>query len=377
MAFSVMNHLTQWLMRPRLGDDKPPSFWPSSAAAQDSQGNIHGGCRRKVFLQYLKYAYQYSKHSDGRYNFWSSLVTDLESNTVKDSKYMHWIWEQGNLFEEHILDLIKESGLFVATQVQVYIPEYNVSGKIDAIAFNAETGKNIITEIKSVYGPNGEKVIGTLWERKNGTAGEPRDYNLMQLALYQWHYADESFDYGQLIYGDRGHGKYTVFQVDVDKITGAIRYRCIDPGETDWVTVSYTIFDILNNYKYLQQCVDSGKIPDRDFQLKYSDEQLINLIDESYNIFELDKDENHINSYSNIDEFVSSANGKKGRKFAIESKGKTTINKMIAEQYIKYLDRKINGGREVKKPEDGDYQCTMFCSYRNFCYNKDGTTKHG
>lgn len=374
--FSVMNHLTQWLMRPRLGDDKPPSFWPSSAAAIGKDGSIHGGCRRKIFLQYLKYVYQYSKKSDGRYNFWNHLIDELEKSLIKDSKYMHWIWEQGNLFEKHIIDLIKESGLFVGEQIQVYIPEYNVSGKIDSIAFNAETGKYIITEIKSIYGANGEKVLGSLWERKNGIAGEPRDYNLMQIAIYQWHYATEDFDYGQLIYGDRGHGKYTVFQVDVDKKSGEIRYRCIDPGETNWVTVPYTIFDILNNYKFLQECVDSGKIPARDFQLKYSDQKLTLLINESYKIIELDKEEQPIKEYSTIEEFLINPNNIKGRKFLIESKGNTTINKVTAEQYIKYIDRVINGGRPVKKPEDGDYQCKTFCSYREFCYNKDGSPKH-
>lgn len=372
-----MNHLTQWLMRPRLGDDKPPSFWPSSAAAIGKDGSIHGGCRRKIFLQYLKYVYQYSKKSDGRYNFWNHLIEELEKSLIKDSKYMHWIWEQGNLFEKHIIDLIKESGLFVGEQIQVYIPEYNVSGKIDSIAFNAETGKYIITEIKSIYGANGEKVLGSLWERKNGIAGEPRDYNLMQIAIYQWHYATEDFDYGQLIYGDRGHGKYTVFQVDVDKKSGEIRYRCIDPGETDWVIVPYTIFDILNNYKFLQECVDSGKIPARDFQLKYSDQKLTLLINESYKIIELDKEEQPVKEYLTIEDFLVNPNNIKGRKFLIESKGSTSINKVTAEQYIKYIDRVINGGRPVKKPEDGDYQCTAFCSYRNFCYNKDCSPKHG
>lgn len=372
--FSVMDHVSNWLMRPRLGDDKPPSFWPSSAAALGSDNVVYGTCRRKIFLQYLKTVVQYSQKSDGRYDFWNSILEELKESSTSESKYMHWIWEQGNLFEDHVLDLVKESGLFVATQVQVYIPEYNVSGKIDCIAFNALTSKNIITEIKSVYGMNGDKTIGTEWERTHNQSGTPRDYNLMQLAIYQYHYADDSFDYGQLIYGDRGTGRYATYQVDVNKTTGAIRYRSIDPNFLEWVTVPYTIFDVLNNYKYLQQSIDAGSIPDRDFQLVYDDATMIKMINESFTISTLDKDDDIIEKYLSLEDFIAAGKDSKIRKFLLTPKGKTTITKTVSEQFVKWLDRKTNQNKEIKKPVEGSFHCA-YCNYSGFCFNADGTPK--
>lgn len=375
VQFSVMDHLSEWLMRPRLGDDKPPSFWPSSAAALDKDGNLHGMCRRQQFLTYLRMIVHYSKRANGQYVFWEDLVEDLEGNLVPEGKYQHWVWEQGELFETHVLDLIKESGLYLGTQIQVYIPEYNVSGKIDAIAFNPYTRKKVICEVKSVYGFNADKVLGTNWERRNGQAGEPRDRNLMQLAIYQWHYASDDYDYAQLIYGDRGTGKYAVYQVDVDKKTGEIRHRSINPGLSQWTVVPYTIWDILKNYKEQQQNIDSGTLPERDFSLRYSHEEIEKFSNESYFIVELDDEDKETDKkYPTIQEFIDAAEGRKSRKFLCKPKGKTKIPRDTAEQYIKHIDRVKNGGRQVKEPEDGDYQCG-YCSFKNFCYNANGTPR--
>lgn len=371
--FSLMNNLSAWLMRPKLGDDKPPSFYPSSAAAVGSDGKLYGTCRRRQFLDYLRTLYKYGRKAD-KYKQWQAIVEDTNKTLVPDSKYHIWIFQQGELFEEHCLKLITQSGLFIDTQTQVYVPEYNVSGRIDCIAFNPESHKNIIAEFKSVYGPNADTVLGTDWERTHGMIGEPRDYNLMQLAIYQWHFANarDNFEYGQLIYGDRGTGVYASYQVNVDEET-KISYRGIDPVQTGWITVPYSVQDIMDTYKSLQVHLDEGKVPARDFDLSYSDEKLSKLVDESFWIFALDKDEKKVEPFFlDIEEFLEAGKTKKGRKFTLEpkTKGQESVSKTLAEAWLKYYDRQVNGGREVKRPEGGNYQCG-FCKYRKFCYDSN------
>lgn len=369
-----MDHLSDWLTRPRLGDDKPPSFWPSAASAVDKDGNVFGSCRRQQFLTYLKMLVNYSKGSDKRYEFWDYLIEDVEATLTPTSKYMHWIWEQGELFETHVLDLIKESGLFLGTQIQVYIPEFNVSGKIDAIAYNPYNQKKIICEVKSVYGYNADKVLGTDFDRKSGIAGEPRDKNLMQIALYQWHYGSkEDFDYAQLIYGDRGTGKYAVYQVDT-KPDGSINWRPINPGLGKWTAAPYTIFEILNVYKKQQEDIDAGILPPKDFSLIYSAEELTKLVSESFKIIEVDNEDKELNTFDSVAEMLEKGAGVKSRKFTVKSKGKMTIDKATALQFVKYIDRETNGGRKIKKPEAGNFNC-IYCNNKYFCFNQDGTER--
>lgn len=376
-TFSIMNHLTDWMTRPTVGDDKPPSFYPSSAAAIGKDNKLHGSCRRRQFLDYARSAVRFAKRTKKPYSLWEPILKDVESKIIKDSKYSTWIFAQGNLYEEHCLDLIKECGLFQATQSVVYIPEYNVSGKIDNIAFNPETHENVIVEFKSVYGENGNKTLGTEWERNNNLSGEPRDYNLMQIAIYQHYFANqrEGFGFGQLVYGDRGDGRYAVYQVDVDKESTEIKYRSIDPNKTPWVTVPYTVQGIMDNYQYLQECLENNIMPEKDFMLSYSDEEMIKRIDESYDIFLADKEEKKTSTmYYDMVHAMEASEGIKGRKFYLDikkSKNKESVSiaKGVAGDFIKYYDRKINGGREVKRPVAGDYQCG-FCKYKNYCYGK-------
>lgn len=373
MTFSVLRHITGWLGREKLGDDKPPSLYPSNACAVDKDGNVYGSCRRQQFLSYMMMMYNYYSTIDNRYASWKKVVDQVGDSKLPPSVYMRWIWEQGELIEQHVLDLIKESGIFVATQTQVYIPKFNVSGRIDAISLNPYSSKYIINEIKSVYGPNADKVLGSQYERRDGRPGTPRDKNMMQLAIYDYKFADEKeFEESQLLYLDRGGGKFAAYQVKVDKKTGDINYRQIDPSECKWEKAPYTIFDILKQYELRQIELDTNVLPARDFSIKYSMKEIEQLVDEGYLIYEVDKEEEITNGpYQTVQEFIDV--GTKNRKFIVKVKANTKadISKQIAEQYVKYADRKANGGRQVKEPESGSYMCE-YCDFKKFCFNDNG-----
>ena len=146
MAWSFIKHITDYMSRPRLGNQKAPTLWPSEASMilENEYGekeNI-GKCRRAIFFRYLKDNYIFSE----KYSHYKSLIEEIDKHGVDVDPYIRWIWVQGNLYEDYLLNKAKESGVYIGDQTQVYIPKYNVSGKIDIIVINPETSKLSISE---------------------------------------------------------------------------------------------------------------------------------------------------------------------------------------------------------------------------------------
>ena len=190
--WSFIKHITDYLARPNLGNKKPPTQWPSEATAlkENEYGEIEviGKCRRAAFFRLLLDSFAFSD----KYSAYKTLVDKIRQDAIEVEPYLRWIWSQGELYEQHCTNLAKSSGVFIAEQTIVYVPEHNVSGKIDIIVINPATGKYRIVEIKSVYGYGANNVIGSPGERKKGQLGTPRDAHLMQLGLYQWHYGNQN-----------------------------------------------------------------------------------------------------------------------------------------------------------------------------------------
>tara|TARA_B100000131_G_scaffold122261_1_gene119352 strand:- start:11994 stop:13016 length:1023 start_codon:yes stop_codon:yes gene_type:complete len=336
MAWSFITHVTDYMSRPRLGEQKAPTQWPSEASAviKNDYGEelIVGKCRRAAYFRLLLDSYDFYKD---KYSFYKPLVEQLKIEYIEADPYLKWIWKSGQMYEDICTDMSKASGVYIAEQVAIYIPEYNVSGKIDLVAINPETSKFRTIEVKSVYGYNANSVLGTPAERKRGNLGTPRDSHLMQLAIYDWWYAskNEEFEESLLVYGARDTGRYAEYVVSTESKDDEdyITYAGNSPNVTSSTTTSISMQNIMSQYKMISNCIDSGEIPKRDFDAVYSDEK----IDTLYERGEL------------------SATDKK--------------------QYEKRKDQLTSGkSRVVKKVEKGDWQC-RYCNYRNLCYNKDNT----
>lgn len=341
MTWSFVKHVTDYMSRPRLGNQKAPTLWPSEASMmlENEYGEMEniGKCRRAIFLRYLKDNYIFSEE----YSHYKSLIDEIDEHGVDVDPYIRWIWVQGNLYEDYLLNKAKESGVYIGDQTQVYIPKYNVSGKIDIIVINPETSKLSIVEAKSVYGFNANFVLGSPADRRNGKLGTPKNSYLMQLGLYQYWYANknEEFEEALLVCGARDTGKYAEYKVKVEQDEekedekNYVFYRGHHPNTTPWVNSNIAIEDILQQYKYIQDSLDSAVLPDRDFNILYSQEK----IDLLYERGLLNKSETL--RYEK-------------RKKQIEE-GKTRINKKI---------------------EKGDWQCN-FCNYKNLCYDSNRNPK--
>lgn len=331
--WSFINHVSEYISRPRMGNEKAPTLWPSEASAileneYNEQVNI-GRCRRSIFFRYLKASYKYYE----KYSHYSELVKEIKTKEISPDKYTQFIWAQGNLYEDYLLENAKKSGVYIADQTQVYIPDHNVSGKIDIVVLDPSDASYRIVEAKSVYGFNASRVLGTPAERRNGQMGVPKASYLMQLGLYQHWYANkrDNFSDGLLVCGARDTGKYGEFGVTVEyneeTEQNHIYYYQNNPYPGDKVDSKISIENILGQYDYVQNCLDSGVIPDRDFILKYDDEKIETLYQRGL------------------------------------------LNKSETQRYEKRKSQIENNSSRINKQiEKGDWQCS-YCSFKSVCYN--------
>ena len=330
MTWSFIKHVSQYLERPKLGEQKAPTLWPSSATAE-IDSDILGKCRRQSYFRFATDSYYFDK----KYEHLKPLVDIIQENKLPPSKYLRWIWIQGELYEEYCVNMAKESGVFIAGQTSVYIPGYNVSGKIDLIVINPETTKMHIVEVKSVYGFNANSVLGTEAQHKKNLIGTPRDSHLMQLGIYQWWYANNNDDFGPglLTYGARDTGRYAEYMVTVEKDEDGldyIYYQGHTPVTTVKVNSGITIQSILENYKIVSDSVNSKSItiPPADFELLYSEEKIDQLYQDGL------------------------------------------LSKTDKTQYEKRKKQIEEGKTRIVKPvQKGDWQC-RFCDYKNICTDK-------
>lgn len=333
MSWSFINHITNYLDRRILDEQKHPTLWPSEATSiitnDYGEQEVVGKCRRANYFRYLMDLYSFD---DEAYSKDKELIKSLHKNSIPADTYVKWIWKQGEIYEEYCVDLAKQAGVFIATQVAVYIPKLNVSGKIDLVVINPETHKYHIIEVKSVYGFNANSVMGTSSNHKKGELGKPKESHLMQIGLYQWWYGNvhEEFAEALLIYGSRDTGRYAEYKVTVEKAEDGldyIFYQGNNPVITEKINSGITMQSICTQYKLIKDCVESGVIPSRDYELAYSDEKIHLLYQ------------------------------------------RNELNKTESAQYEKRLAQIAEGKEKLNKQvERGDWQCD-YCQYKNICYD--------
>lgn len=342
--WTLIDHLTAHLQKPRLGNSKEPTLWPSEASAiitnQYDEQEVVGKCRRATFFRYGAANYKYDPKT---YSHLADIIAEVKEKILPKTPYTYWVFKAGDLYEEYVIEAAKESGVFIATQVQVYVPGIKISGKLDLVAINPETFKNRIVEVKSVHGHGAKSVTGSDYEQRKGQLGTPRDSHLMQIALYTWWYANshDDFENSSLLYGARDSGKFAEYEVAVreeDDIS-KIFYHGISPITTKEVESPITINSIIEDgYHYAEKHVNSGIIPPRDFDIQYSDEKLALL---------------------------------KERK-ELSKKDSEQLDK-IAARTIENAER-IEQGLEPKRlyaPVVKGHWACGYCDYRDMCYDKD------
>ena len=128
-TWSFLSHITDFLKRPRLGQSKPPTLWPSEATCTftDKYGEevVEGKCRRATYFRFLNECFKYYNE---KYSMYQPLVEAIRTEYIEVDNYMRWIWKQGDLYEEYCIKQLRnlESILvnkyrftFLATTYQV------------------------------------------------------------------------------------------------------------------------------------------------------------------------------------------------------------------------------------------------------------------
>tara|TARA_Y100000310_G_scaffold343493_1_gene451401 strand:- start:3468 stop:4493 length:1026 start_codon:yes stop_codon:yes gene_type:complete len=333
MTWSFIQHVSNYLSKPRFGEQKAPTVWPSSATAI-VEDQIVGKCRRQAYFRFANDQYEF----DPEYDYLKPLHKEIKKHKLPPSNYLRWIWIQGELYETYCINMAKEAGVYIADQVSIYVPGYNISGKIDLIVINPEESTMHIVEVKSVYGFNANSVLGTEAQNRKGKIGTPRDSHLMQLGIYQWWYGNcnDGFGAALLTYGARDTGRFAEYLITVEKGEDGLDYIFYQghvPITTTKVNSGITIQSILENYKLVQDSLQKDQkkivIPPADYTLRYSEETIQDMYE------------------------------------------KGLLGKTDSTQHEKRKKQIEEGkARPVKAVEKGDWQC-KFCDYKNLCYDEN------
>lgn len=336
--WSLVGGITANLSRHRLGDLHSPNLWPSEASAEVN-GKLYGKCRRATFI---RFAIDQARGGEAGPEV-LEIAHEAKALKIPVDPYMAWIWRQGELYEKMMIEDSKVLGVYIQEQVSVLDRSLHLSGKIDLIVFNPISTKKSVVEFKSVYGYNSTAVLGTPASIRKNQLGEPRDSNLMQIAIYQDKMKrDPEFEYGRLVYGARDTGKHGEYKIIVHN-DSSIEWSGLYPVVTEPHIAPFTVNDIYQAYKNTLDAIAHGVLPPRDFELKYSDQKILGL-------------------------YYSKGLGKTDT-----AKVESHLNRKV-ENENRALDGKAPL-KELKLPEKGDWQCDR-CSYKNFCYKLDGTPRN-
>jgi len=239
----------------------------------------------------------------------------------------------GTAIGEYLVEGIKRLGIYAGDERRIYVPEFNVSGKVDILCYD-DDGNIIPVEVKTVWGHHGRKY--TIHPPK-GEEKKPKISHILQLWLYlDFYYRIDqgiyskgfvpmdknfSFPYGILYYHARDNG-----------MRGQHILKIVDTGETfevkpgiEWpitkISINGTVNEHMTNEMIYSRWAEAARyiqnniIPPRDWTIQYSAD--------------------HVTKMANNGDLT-----------------KTDMSKFEKGRYI----------------EKGDFQCN-YCDFRSKCWN--------
>lgn len=241
--YDLFGSVDEYMTRQTFGRPKSSHFYPSEASVKlvDQHGDLitEGGCLRKSYFR-LSDDYQPTAHSP----------------------HTKYIFMQGNMIEDKLVQIWKEMGIWHDNSVKFYDVENNISGELDAVLKEPPSGKLYGVEVKTFYGYHGGKEIFGNKSQK----GFPKMSQLLQTLVYLNYWQDKGLDYFRMVYFARDDARRKTFKIELHK-EGNIVFPMVD-GE---VIRSFTIDDVLARYKDLKHYVETDTVPPTDFELQYPD----------------------------------------------------------------------------------------------------------
>lgn len=167
------------------------------------------------------------------------------SNEIEAGGY--WKMEMGAKIHDLISNFLEDAGLEIAPEISFQKDvglNYPISGRIDNL-FIDEDDKLAGIEVKTSYGAGIKRLQ---------SAAQPRSEDLMQVIMYMG--CNPEIDRFYLLYIGRDNAYRTQFVVDKNT-------------NTPW-----TFDELLNRFKELEDCVLTMRIPQREFEVVFKDNEI-------------------------------------------------------------------------------------------------------
>lgn len=309
------------LKRRKTSPRKVGRLWPSEASVINGRGKIIGKCARAMYYAYI--------HPD-----------EMEPMDIRGIR----IVRSGKMYEIVEVDNTKRAGILQDNNVKFEFTHptddsITISGEVDVIYHDKKEPEDkdlwVGGEIKTGYGYAFTSYVFD----KPTCNGMPKIDHILQVLLYLYFYnlskqSDFTLPKFVMTYIERGEVEKTSHVVEITEdgypvINGIIMKNLsaleVDhrgPNGSTWLKKSldyeFNVFDILDRYKYVNDCVKEKKLPSPDFTMMFTEDE----IEKRLNAGEVSK--------------TKYTNWKRGKTAAI-----------------------------------GDWQCA-YCSYRNRCIKDAG-----
>lgn len=256
---------------PYVTGSKPKDhFHPSSASVKtkdkDGREVVYGTCLRRQYYEYLDFPI-----------------------VGRTSARMSRILEMGDKYAQMFLEDFKRLGIYVADEVSFFIPEINVSGRIDALI------KDPYKAPKPPLRPAPQDLIGVEFKTVGGYQGVkgpvistkevslcPKYENVLQVMIYLDYYGKWGVNRWILLYIDRALGSgeespkhYEMHYITLDDNGAPVIQN--ESGLTVWKNI--TLKMVYDRFKTLDKAIKSRELPDRDFCLQFTNTQIKQMFD--------------------------------------------------------------------------------------------------
>ena len=183
----------------------------------------------------------------------------------------------GKEFEEQVSNYLKDDSYEIDEQVSK-IKGYKgvvVSSKADFII--KHENKKVGLELKTGFGYYFEKEIFNGYPKKPSKVRHwmidpnqpaPKINDILQTAIYLWSFDDIEEWY--IIYKNRSSMDMIEYKITLSDDNTVNIYRCFEDKEEDIPIHEINVYDILDNYVYIQKHLEDEMVPERDYIIEWT-----------------------------------------------------------------------------------------------------------
>lgn len=168
----------------------------------------------------------------------------------------------GNIVEDWFTEQIKQMGIWRGNSIKFYNNDIGLSGEIDILIEEPDTGDLVIVEMKTTAGYYSWKEIAG----NASTKAKAKPAHLLQIMLYLYEYRDQ-VSKGVLLYFNLENKDRKQFVISLHEEDGK-HYPVIDGT----MYKTFSVQDIHARYIEVQGYIDRNQLPPRDFSMEYTPE---------------------------------------------------------------------------------------------------------